>query len=104
MSSGPARLRRLRGERRAGGVGSRCRAQKEGGAGRVARGRVDGGGTPQWPPTLPKRSQILLDPRRDRTKTKLQFLGGNEGGLESDVVCLACMLLFSMPRHFFSLP
>ena len=46
MSSGPARLRRLRGERRAGGVGSRCRAQKEGGAGRVACGRVDGGGTP----------------------------------------------------------
>ena len=61
-------------------------------------------GPPQWPPTLPKRSQILLDPRRNRTKTKLQFLGGNEGGLESDVVCLACMLLFSMPRHFFSLP
>ena len=46
MSSGPARLRRLRGKRRAGGVGSRCQARKEGGAGRVARGRVGGGGTP----------------------------------------------------------
>lgn len=52
MSSGPARLRRLRGKRRAGGVGSRCQARKEGGAGRVARGRVGGGGTPQWPPTF----------------------------------------------------
>lgn len=79
--------------------------------GREGKGRLgarpeggrEGGGLLR-PPTPSERSQTLLDRRRERTKTKLQFLGGSEAGLEPDVVCLACMLLFSMPRRYFSLP
>lgn len=101
MSSGPARLPRMRGELR---EGPRYGAGREGGgwALRWPSGRVDAG--PHGLPLGLRHLRPHLTPHRERTRTKLQFLGGREGVLEPDVVCFACMLLFPMPRQYFSLP
>lgn len=98
MSGRPARLPRMREEWR---EGPQCRAGREEGG--WALGRREGGRGALRPPTRSERSQTHLTSWRERTKSKLQFPGGSEGGLKPDVVCFACMLLFPKPRQYFSL-